>query len=146
MLIHLNGWPGVGKLTIGRLLQARIGGHLLDNHSIYNVAFRLTAFRSPESYETVRAAREVAFSRVVRLPLHTPVVMTNGLNDGEWGCENRTEVRRLADRWGSPLFSVILTCDPLERRRRTGSRRPRACWVTMPTFDCVSIRRTRCRK
>jgi hypothetical protein len=83
MLIHLNGWPGVGKLTVGRLLQASIGGHLLDNHSIYNVAFSLTEFRSPAFYATVRAVREVAFARVAQLPGQIPVIMTNGLNDSE---------------------------------------------------------------
>jgi hypothetical protein len=121
MLIHLNGWPGVGKFTVGRLLQFKIGGHLLDNHSIYNVAFNLTEFRSPEFYATVRAVREVAFARVAHLPAQTPVIMTNGLNDGAWGQENWAAIRQLADQWGSPLFSVILTCDPQEHGRRMAS-------------------------
>jgi hypothetical protein len=121
MLIHLNGWPGVGKLTIGRLLHASIGGHLLDNHSIYNVAFCLTEFRSPEFYATVRAVRAVAFARVAQLPAQTPVIMTNGLNDSEWGQENWMAIRRLAAQCGAPLFSVILTCDPQEHGRRMAS-------------------------
>lgn len=121
MLIHLNGWPGVGKLTVGRLLQASIGGHLLDNHTIYNVAFKLTVFRSPEFYETVRAVRNIAFSRITQLPAGTPVIMTNGLGDSEWGKENWEEIRRLAERSGSPLFSVILTCDPQEHMQRMTS-------------------------
>jgi predicted kinase len=60
MLIQLNGWPGVGKLTIARRLAERLSARVLDNHSIYNVAFALTKPRSPEFYETVRAVREVA--------------------------------------------------------------------------------------
>ena len=31
MLVHINGYPGVGKLTIGRALAAQVGGKLLDN-------------------------------------------------------------------------------------------------------------------
>ena len=38
MIIHLNGLPGVGKLTIARELALRLGAHVLDSHSIYNVA------------------------------------------------------------------------------------------------------------
>ena len=57
MIVHLNGRPGVGKLTIGRELLSLVGGRLLDSHSIYNVAFRLTDFASPEFYDAVRAAR-----------------------------------------------------------------------------------------
>ena len=49
MLVHINSYPGVGKLTIGRALANQIGGKLLDNHSIYNIAFALTEFRSPVS-------------------------------------------------------------------------------------------------
>ena len=53
-LIHLNGPPGVGKLTIGRCLAPLIEARLLDNHAIYDVAFAITEFRSPEFYATVR--------------------------------------------------------------------------------------------
>jgi shikimate kinase len=38
MLINLNGWPGVGKLTVGRILAKTLGGRLLDNHTLLNVA------------------------------------------------------------------------------------------------------------
>ena len=77
MIIFLNGWPGVGKLTVARHLVAATGGRLLDAHTIYNVAFYLTEFRTPVFYETVRKVRDIAFDRVVELPPRTPVVMTN---------------------------------------------------------------------
>lgn len=121
MLIHLNGWPGVGKLTVARALHARIGGRLLDNHSVYNIAFRLTDFRSDEFYETVRALRSVAYDRVAGIPPEIPVIMTNGLNHGWWGQENWDAIRALATRRGSPLYSVILTCDLDEHLRRMQS-------------------------
>jgi shikimate kinase len=34
MIIHINGYPGVGKLTIGRIVAEQLGGRLLDNHSV----------------------------------------------------------------------------------------------------------------
>ena len=46
MIIHINGFPGVGKLTIAKILAEKLGARLLDNHSIYNVALALTEFKS----------------------------------------------------------------------------------------------------
>ncbi|UUP18448.1 hypothetical protein [Nitratireductor thuwali] len=40
----MNGYPGVGTLTIGRELATLISGRLLDIHTVYNVAFVLTEF------------------------------------------------------------------------------------------------------
>ena len=74
MIVHINSYPGVGKLTIGRALADLIGGKLLDNHSVFNVAFALTEFRSPAFYDTVRAVREIAYRRILELPRAVPVV------------------------------------------------------------------------
>ena len=68
MIIHINSYPGVGKLTIGRHLAERLNGKLLDNHSIYNVAFAVTEFRTPAFYQTVRPVRDVAYARLLELP------------------------------------------------------------------------------
>lgn len=38
MSYHINGWPGTGKRTIGKLVAGRIGGRLLDNHVMLNPA------------------------------------------------------------------------------------------------------------
>ena len=45
-LIHINGHPGVGQLTVAELLKDSLGARLLDNHSVYNVALALTEFKS----------------------------------------------------------------------------------------------------
>jgi len=54
-LIHINGAPGVGKLTIARIMAPRLNARLLDNCAIYNVAWALTDVRSPIFYSAVRA-------------------------------------------------------------------------------------------
>lgn len=121
-IIHLNGAPGVGKLTIGRLLAARLQARLLDNHAIHDVAFALTEFRSPEFYETVRAVRTVAYDRIVRLPSAVAVVLTDAFfEDSAWGGESWNEVLSLAERRDTTLFAVCLTCNPDEHRRRITS-------------------------
>jgi hypothetical protein len=122
MLIHINSYPGVGKLAIGRILAEQLGGRLLDNHSIYNVAFALTEFRSPAFYDTVRSVRDLAYHRVLELPVTMPVVLTNWYTRGSnWGEENWDEAISLARRRPSPLAVVILSCSPDENERRIQS-------------------------
>ncbi len=119
MIIHINSYPGVGKLTIGTALAELIDGKLLDNHSIYNVAFALTEFKSPAFYDTVRAVQELAYNRVLDLPAETPVILTNWYSQNSaWGEKNWDEVIALARRRGSTLNIVILTCAPDENERR----------------------------
>ena len=87
-LIHINSYPGVGKLTIGRMVATQMGAKLLDNHSIYNVAFALTEPKSDEFYDAVRKVRSTAYELVEALNPDTPVILTNAHNQGSvWGNE-----------------------------------------------------------
>lgn len=90
MIIVLNGYPGVGKLTIGRELANLLQGRLLDIHSVYNVAFALTEFKSPEFRATVDKIEAIAYDLIYKLPDDQPVVLTtvlagdSGLAETEW--------------------------------------------------------------
>jgi hypothetical protein len=106
LIIHINSYPGVGTLTIGRHLSKLLNGKLLDNHSIYDVAFALTEFRTPAFYQTVRAVRDMAYGRLLELPASTPVVLTNWYSqDSAWGVENWDEVIALAPGESAPFLS-----------------------------------------
>ena len=119
MIIHINGFPGVGKLTVGKLLAAQLGGKLLDNHSIYNIALALTEFKSVAYYETLRAVRAIAYQRVLELPVGVPVVLTNAhLSGSDWGNECWDAVINLARAREVPLFIVVMECSPEENARR----------------------------
>src|SRR5258706_8157445 len=121
-IVHINGYPGVGKLTVGRLLANRIGARLLDNHSIYNIALALTAFKSKAYYETLRATRAIAYARVLELPRNVAVILTNAhFSDSEWGNESWNAAIALARERGVPHFVVILDCDAAENARRIES-------------------------
>jgi len=122
MLIHINSYPGVGKLTIALELQKRIGGKVLDNHSVYNVALVLCELKSPDYYETVRAVRDIAYKRIAALPTDIPVILTNAhAESSKWGRESWEALCDLAHARGSSLVSVVLTCDPDENARRIQS-------------------------
>ncbi|MEM7015714.1 MAG: AAA family ATPase [Pseudomonadota bacterium] len=119
MILHFNGFPGVGKLTIARELAKLIDAKVLDNHSVYNVALALTEFKSQAYYETLRAVRAIAYERVMDLPPSVPVIITNAHSpDSAWGNENWDSVIKLAKNRGSTLFIVVLECAPDENAQR----------------------------
>jgi hypothetical protein len=118
MIINLNGWPGVGKLSIAERLQKKIGGRLLDNHTIFNVAFSLCDFKSPEFFEAVRAVRKIAFDTAAKTQARVPIILTSAYADIPFGRENWASIRDLATRRGSPLCNVVLDCSLAENVRR----------------------------
>jgi hypothetical protein len=121
MIININSWPGVGKLTIAEELIRQIGGCLLDNHTIYNVAFSLCEFHTPPFYETVRAVRAIAFERAAALPSGVPLTLTSAYADTPFGRENWAAIRAMADKRGSLLCVVVLDCSMAENTRRLQS-------------------------
>ena len=121
-LIHINSYPGVGKLTIGRSLAAELGAKLLDNHSIYNVAFALTEFKSEAFYQAVRDVRSVAYRLVKDLPPEIPVVLTNAhAQDSAWGNTCWDEAIELAQLTRRDHIVVLLDCSRDENARRIQS-------------------------
>jgi broad-specificity NMP kinase len=122
LVVHINGYPGAGKLTLGRRLAEAIGGKLVDNHSVYNLALALTEMKSPAYFETLRAVRAIAFQRVLELPQAVPVVVTNAhMTDSDWGNENWDAWAELAGLRGSRLLVVVLDCQAEELDRRIAS-------------------------
>lgn len=103
-----------------RLIE-QIGGCLLDNHTIFNVAFSLCKFRTPSFYETVRAVRAIAFDRASVLPSDVPLILTSAYANTPFGLENWTAIRALAEKRGSPLCTVVLDCSIAENTRRLQS-------------------------
>lgn len=118
MIIVLNGYPGVGKLTIGQELVSQISGRLLDIHSVYNIAFALTEFKSPEFIETVEKIETIAHDLIRKLLAEVTVVLTTVLTGGsEWGNAEWSRIVRLGlER--PPLAVVHLHCDLDENIRR----------------------------
>jgi shikimate kinase len=118
LIIVLNGYPGVGKLTIGQELVSRISGRLLDIHSVYNVAFALTEFKSPEFIATVEKIEAIAHDLIRKLPAETPVVLTTVLaGRSDWGDAEWERIVSLG-RERPPFVVVHLHCDLDENIRR----------------------------
>ncbi|KFC71370.1 hypothetical protein FF80_00564 [Devosia sp. LC5] len=131
MIIVLNGYPGVGKLTIGRELIAMISGRLLDIHSVYNVSFALTEFKSPEFMATVERIEAIAHDLILALPPEVPVVLTTVLaGSSDWGNAEWQRIVRLGHE-RPPLLVVHVHCDldenirRIEAEGRDAKRKPR---------------------
>jgi hypothetical protein len=133
MIININGWPGVGKLSVAERLQRRIGGRLLDNHAIFNVAFSLCEFQTPEFYETVRKVREIAFARASKLPVGISIILTSAYANTPFGRENWAAIREMANTRGASLCNIVMDCSLAENIRRLQSpQRARLRKLTAP--------------
>lgn len=111
MIIVLNGYPGVGKLTIGRELAHLLDGRLLDIHSVYNVAFALTEFKSPQFRATVEKIEAIAHDLIHDPPKDQPVVLTTVIaGESVWGAAEWDRIAALGA--ARPPFCVVhVTCD-----------------------------------
>ncbi|MEL6687488.1 MAG: hypothetical protein AAFP97_07685 [Pseudomonadota bacterium] len=119
MIIHINSYPGVGKLTIAKQLAAMLDAKLLDNHSVYNVAFALTEYKSKVYYDTIRSVRAIAYERIHELPSDIPVILTNAhARDSEWGNECWDNAIHLAKQTNRPHIVILLDCSREENARR----------------------------
>lgn len=122
MIIHLNGWPGSGKLTVARIVARTLDARLLDNHTLHDVAARLSDRHTREYWELYYQVREIAYKRVRELPSHEVIVMTNALAlESEREREAWAAVKALAQDRGAPLVSVTLQCSLDENVRRIAS-------------------------
>ncbi|WP_349963381.1 AAA family ATPase [Rhizobium sp. ZPR3] len=121
MIIHLNGWPGVGKYTVGKIVAERLGARFLDNHTLLNIAIALTDRGTPAYYELATKTRDLAFEAISRLPSSEPVVMTGVVASGgssSFLIDNWRAILSLAERRGCSVYSVTLSCSEDENARR----------------------------
>ncbi|MBB96282.1 MAG: nucleoside kinase [Rhodobacteraceae bacterium] len=117
-VIHICGWPGSGKATIGRILAQRLGGRLIDNHLSLDPASALFARGDPGHAPlraTIRAAIDAA---AIALPPDVPLVVTDALSDDPVDDILFAPTRDLARAREAPLLCVTLDLSADENRRR----------------------------
>jgi len=118
VIVHINGWPGSGKLTIAKLLAPMLGAKLVDNHTLMNPAEMLFS-RGDPLYRSLRAAvRETVFDHIVRAEPAASYVFTDALSDDEFDTAQFEHYRVLAERRQARLVPVVLDCSEDENRRR----------------------------
>jgi len=116
--LHINGWPGVGKLTVARLLADRLDARLVHNHLIVNPAEAV--FGRGDGYARLLGRlRDIMYDEMAAAAPGERFVLTDALERGD---EYSEDVFRLlavvAERRAAPLVLVALDCDAEENARR----------------------------
>jgi dephospho-CoA kinase len=126
LVIHINGWPGSGKLTIARHLAERLGARLADNHTLINPAEALFA-RSDPLYRSLRSAvRQSVFEHLEKAPGEQSFVFTDALSDDAADTRAFEDCAALARKRGARFVAVVIDCDVeenLKRLTRAGRRK-----------------------
>ncbi|KAK8022401.1 hypothetical protein PG993_013168 [Apiospora rasikravindrae] len=131
-LIHLNGHPGVGKLTIARHLQTLINTHpdpalsarLVENHVLIDPCAALLDRTEPGYQSLRRALRATVFEALSTNPAthaHAYIFTESQTTDlvGATVCAEYVAAARFR---GCDLVSVVLSCeDEAEHLARVGA-------------------------
>ncbi|KAJ5180679.1 hypothetical protein N7492_003889 [Penicillium capsulatum] len=112
-IIHLNGFPGVGKLTIARHLTSRLSANLIHNHLLVNPADAVL-HRTQPGYQTLRRAiRAAVLDALADEPATygTSYVFTDFQSSDELGASVCAEYIAAAVGRDAPFIPVVLLCD-----------------------------------
>jgi gluconate kinase len=122
MIIHLNGWPGVGKKTVGEVLAKMLGARFIHNHVLHDVAIACSGLHGPDRWDLYELVRAAAYATLARRPPSEMFVMTNALcknsprEQAAWG-----HVVDLAIKRKSALIPIVLETSLEENCRRMQS-------------------------
>lgn len=123
LILHINGWPGSGKLTIGRIVAGRLGARLLDNHTLLNPAEALFEHEDPLHGSLRRELRDVVFMYAAQLSPGVSIVLTDAIADDSHGEALFNDCRALARARSARLVAVVLDCDLDENVQRLANER-----------------------
>ena len=84
-VVHLNGWRGSGKRTIGAILAAASGARLLDVHVMLNPAEALFERDDPLHAAPYEAVRSLVLDCAAKLAHGTSLILTDPLADNRAG-------------------------------------------------------------
>ncbi len=144
-IIHLSGFPGVGKLTIAQEIAKRPNHILADGHLINNPIFKTFGADGvtplPDHvWNEVTVVRKAVFRTMVRAPLKFSYVMTNVLVEDTEDREVVEQIQEIARHRNSQYFPIVLTCELAENRRRIVGADRAANFKAIDPDDCDRMR------
>jgi|GEM_PF-626107 len=119
MIIYLNGWPGVGKKTIGQIVASRLGARFVHNHLLHDVAIACHGLTDPARWDLYEEVRRAAYGALRMRPREEVFVMTNALcTNSDREREAWNHVVDLAVDRKVPLIPIVLEAAFAENARR----------------------------
>jgi predicted kinase len=118
MMVMINGFPGVGKLTIARLLAAKLDARLLDNHTIFNPANALFRRDNPLWSSLRHALTSAVHDHLARDTSAKPIIMTGSFGDSPADQTAYASVIGVAQKRNCPFVAITLTAHIDENARR----------------------------
>jgi thymidylate kinase len=116
-ILHINSWPGVGKLTIARLVAKELRGRLIDNHILLNPAEALFD-RSDPLHRSLRKEIRSAFFKHAAQRSDSLLIFTDAFADEAVDRAAFEDYRTLAKDRQTKLVPVVLDCEHEENMRR----------------------------
>jgi chloramphenicol 3-O-phosphotransferase len=121
-VVLLNGFPGVGKFSIGRSLFNMFDykhARYIDNHLLIDPVEAIVPGRGPEHKELRRAFREVAFDALCNTgDKSTTLIFTSCLSLAEEDQHVFEEYLAIASRRQVPFLLFNISCDRVEHHSR----------------------------
>jgi len=79
MIVHINGWPGVGKRTVGEVRSKKLNARFIHNHLLHDVAIVCAGLSSEDRWDLYDTVQRAAYVTLARRPRSEAFVMTNAL-------------------------------------------------------------------
>lgn len=123
MLIHINGMPGVGKLTVAKILAGQFRMHLVDNHSLINAAYAAGFPHGSEGYlRNLRNITDVVYKELAANKDIPHIIMTNCLAyEYDPDPARFAAIEKLALDRKEHFVPVLLSCSQEENQKRVVS-------------------------
>jgi hypothetical protein len=120
-LIFINGYPGVGKYTIAKLILKTLGSDstFIHNHLLIDPVEAIHPGRTPAHYALRKKFRDVAFDALIAdSNSQLSIVMTISLAANNDDIAVMHEHLRIAWERQVPAYWINLTCDDREHKAR----------------------------
>src|ERR1700710_1960627 len=109
MIIHINGMPGVGKLTVAQILAQKLPARLIDNHRLIDAATTCSEHGSPTYARVLEKITNIVFEGLRTLPPGEIMIFTNALaNELPEDIARFDKCRQLAISRNEAFFAVLL--------------------------------------
>ena len=118
VIVHINGWPGVGKYTVGKIVAERLGARFVPNHSLCAAANCIADFGTPVFFDVARQVRALVFEQMVKAPSEEQFVLTSVLSDRDDDTARFELIQDISRQRCQPLVAVTLVCDATENLQR----------------------------